>query len=108
MPHHGIFVAERLRHVLDTGKVEAAVLAPVPWFPLTGEKYGQYGRFARVAAEESFESCAVYHPKYPLIPRFGMSSAPAFLALASRRAVRRRFGDLRDFDLIDAHYFYPD
>ncbi|WP_405234336.1 glycosyltransferase [Lentisalinibacter salinarum] len=108
MPHHGIFVAERLRHVLETGAVDAAVLAPIPWFPLTGEGFGQYGAFARVSPEESFEGCVVDHPRYPLIPKLGMSSAPLFLALASLLAIRRRFGDLEDFDLIDAHYFYPD
>jgi glycosyltransferase involved in cell wall biosynthesis len=37
-----------------------------------------------------------------------MTIAPLLLAMASRKAIRRSFGDLRGFDLIDAHYFYPD
>ena len=32
-PNHGVFVATRLRHLLESGRVEARVVAPVPWFP---------------------------------------------------------------------------
>ena len=108
MPHHGIFVAERLRHLLASGIVQATVLAPVPWFPSRMKHYSRYAKFARVPAEETFENVMVYHPRYPLIPKVGMSSAPALLAAASLRAIRRTLGDCKQFDLIDAHYFYPD
>ncbi|MGH7000378.1 MAG: hypothetical protein ACREEA_02605 [Stellaceae bacterium] len=32
-PNHGIFVENRLRHLVASGRVAAHVLAPVPWFP---------------------------------------------------------------------------
>jgi glycosyltransferase involved in cell wall biosynthesis len=49
----------------------------------------------------------VLHPRYALLPKLGMTITPALLFLASLRAFRRIARE-RDFDLIDAHYFYPD
>ena len=82
MPRHGIFVAERLRHLLASGSMEATVVAPIPWFPFTSKRFGAYGTFARVPNEEEFEGCAVLHPRYPVIPKVGMSLAPVLLATA--------------------------
>jgi hypothetical protein len=42
MPHHGIFVENRLRSLLSSGEVAAMVVAPVPWFPSAHEKFGHY------------------------------------------------------------------
>ena len=108
MPRHGIFVAERLRHLLATGEADSTIVAPVPWFPWRAERFGTYGAFSRIPGEEVFEGRSVLHPRYPLIPKVGMTLAPMLLAAASYRAIRQAFGDLDDFDLIDAHYFYPD
>ncbi len=33
MPSHGVFVENRLRHLVAGGRVEARVIAPVPWAP---------------------------------------------------------------------------
>ena len=108
MPHHGIFVENRLRHLLASGKVTARVMAPVPWFPLTAGMFGAYGVFARVPRTETRHDTPILHPRYPLIPGIGMSLAPALLYLAMRPEVRRIIAAGFDFDLIDAHYFYPD
>ena len=32
-PNHGIFVENRLRHLVATGEVQSTVLAPTWWFP---------------------------------------------------------------------------
>src|SRR5256885_12194278 len=32
-PRHGIFVADRLRRLRDTGRGKATVVAALPWFP---------------------------------------------------------------------------
>ena len=108
MPRHGIFVAERLKHLLASGRIEAAVMAPVPWFPFESERFGAYSRFARVPREEEFEACPVLHPRYPVIPKIGMSLAPVLLAIASYRTLRRHSDMIDGFDVIDAHYFFPD
>jgi glycosyltransferase involved in cell wall biosynthesis len=47
----------------------------------------------------------VDHPRYLLVPKFGVPAAAILLYMASLAFLRNR---PVDFDLIDAHYFYPD
>jgi glycosyltransferase involved in cell wall biosynthesis len=108
MPRHGIFVENRLRHVLDTELVQTDVVAPVPWFPSTNKRFGSYADFARVPKHEQRNGVDIYHPRYPLVPKLGMSSAPWLMAKALHRFLARFPDNGRDFDLIDSHYFYPE
>eukprot|EP01031_Cornospumella_fuschlensis_P009511 gene9511-11673_t len=41
-PGHGIFVETRLRELMKSGQVESRVIAPVPWFPSTNPRWGDY------------------------------------------------------------------
>lgn len=107
-PLHGIFVETRLRELLKTGRVETRVVAPVPWFPSTEERWGDYARLARTPARETRHGIDVVHPRYLLPPRVGMTVAPALMALGARRALQRLRDEGFDFDVIDAHYYYPD
>ena len=104
-PNHGIFVENRLRHLLATGAAAARVLAPVPYFPSGAARFGPWGAYAR---QERRHGLLIDHPRYPVIPRLGMSLAPFLLAQASLRALRGMMRAGFDFDLIDAHYVYPD
>ena len=104
-PTHGIFVRER---ILALGaSVELQVVAPVPWFPRTrvlGERYYQY---STVPLWEELNGTRVLHPRFVTIPRFGKSMDGILLAagvLSSLRRVRNEF----PFDIIDAHWAYPD
>jgi len=108
LPQHGIFVAERLKHLLASGAVDASVVAPVPWFPAASGLFPTYSKWSTVPRAEVFEGVEVLHPRFPVIPKIGMSIAPALLALWTRRTMRRILAEGREFDLIDAHYFYPD
>ncbi|MBT9485999.1 MAG: glycosyltransferase [Rubrivivax sp.] len=107
-PSHGIFVETRLRELLKTGAVETRVIAPVPWFPLAGERFGEYGQFAATPREDTRHGIAVQYPRYLLLPKVGMNMAPASIARAAWPAVQRLLAQGFDFDLIDAHYYYPD
>ncbi len=107
-PLHGIFVETRLRELLKTGEVQTRVVAPVPWFPSTHERWGDRARMARTPAREQRNGIDVLHPRYPLIPKVGMTAAPLLLALASMPALQRVIDEGFDFDVIDAHYYYPD
>jgi glycosyltransferase involved in cell wall biosynthesis len=106
-PAHGIFVETRLRRLIADGRVEAKVLAPVPWAPpaLPGP---EMGKLRRIADPELRDGLVIEHPRYVVLPKIGMNLAPHTLY----RAMRRRFLRLRKaglkIDLIDAHYFYPD
>lgn len=106
-PNHGIFVENRLRHLAASDRVAARVLAPVPWFPSRHRIFGSYGRYADVPAEEIRHDLAIAHPRYLVVPKFGMSLTPVSLFAAALPAARR-LAAVQDFDLIDAHYAYPD
>lgn len=107
-PGNGIFVETRLRHLLEGKNIDCKVVAPVPWFPFSNEKFGEYSRFALVPRREIWRGVDVVHPRYPLIPKIGMSVAPLLMALAVKRSLRELINKGYNFDIIDAHYFYPD
>ncbi|TAK99049.1 MAG: glycosyltransferase family 4 protein [Rhodospirillaceae bacterium] len=107
-PIHGVFVENRLRQLAATGEVELRVVAPVPWFPPIGRWAGRYGMYVNAPRREVRHGLSVEHPRYPLVPKIGMTIAPTLLALSQRATVARIIREGYDFDLLDAHYFYPD
>lgn len=108
-PRHGIFVETRLRHLLsDFESISAKVVAPVPWFPFRSERFGSYSKFARIPKSETHNGLDVLHPRYLQLPKIGMTSAPRLLALACLPVLKKIIDDGFDFDLIDAHYYFPD
>ncbi|MEM9384878.1 MAG: glycosyltransferase family 4 protein [Pseudomonadota bacterium] len=107
-PSHGVFVENRLRHMLTSGEVEARVVAPVPWFPSTHPRFGTYAAHARVMAAETRHGVRITHPRYALLPKVGMHSAPLFMYWSLAKHVRKLMREGLEFDLIDGHYFYPD
>lgn len=107
-PGHGIFVETRLRELLKSGRVESRVIAPVPWFPSRRPRWGEYAKFAATPRREQRHGLDVLHPRYLLAPKVGMTTAPLMLALGARAAVAQLIDEGFDFDVIDAHYYYPD
>jgi teichuronic acid biosynthesis glycosyltransferase TuaC len=106
-PAHGIFVETRLRELLASGQVQSTVVAPVPWFPFTHPAFGAYAAQARAPQAEARNGIEVLHPRFPALPKIGMTLAPFLLYRAVLSQVERLRRE-RGFDLIDAHYFYPD
>ncbi len=107
-PAHGVFVEQRLLRLVASGRIEARVVAPVPWFPSSHPRFGRYATFARAPRSEIRNRISVLHPRYPLPPAIGMSAAPLLMAWAARNLLHGlRAGGFR-FDVIDAHYLYPD
>lgn len=107
-PRHGIFVEQRLRHLLAQQAVQAEVIAPVPWFPSKNPRFGAYADYAKVARFEQRHNIAIYHPRYLVLPKIGMLITPFLLAAATLPLVKKRLAEGDGFDVIDAHYFYPD
>jgi teichuronic acid biosynthesis glycosyltransferase TuaC len=107
-PGHGAFVETRLQQLLHTGAVDARVVAPVPWFPSTHPRFGPWARMAATPRAERHNGLDVQHPRYLLPPAVGETVAPLVLALGALPALRRLLREGFDFDLIDAHYYYPD
>ena len=103
-----MFVETRLQKLLETGEVEAKVIAPVPWFPSQAERFGAYALLAATPLREVRHGVEVFHPRYLLPPRVGMTVAPFSLARGAWSSVRNLLDQGWGFDVIDAHYFYPD
>jgi teichuronic acid biosynthesis glycosyltransferase TuaC len=107
-PRHGIFVETRLRQLAAVADVDCRVIAPVPWFPLESDVFGDYAQWARTPATETRHGIPIWHPRYAMVPKVGMRIQPAAIARAADRLLERfERGGWRP-DLIDAHYFYPD
>src|SRR5579859_4734336 len=70
-PVHGIFVENRLRHLVASGLIESRVVAPVPWAPF----FSRFAELAAIPAEEVRHGIPVHHPRYAVIPKVGMSAA---------------------------------
>ena len=104
-PRHGIFIETRLRMLLAQEAIGARVVAPVPWFPSGAVCFGDRGVFARVPRREARFGVTVEHPRYPVIPKLSWRFSPPLMAAATFRTVAAHAAD---FDLIDAHFFYPD
>ncbi|WP_374661044.1 glycosyltransferase family 4 protein [Inhella sp.] len=107
-PGHGLFVETRLRELLGSGCVEAQVVAPVPWFPSTHPRFGDWARMAATPRREERHGIRIEHPRYLLPPKIGQNVHPYVLALGALPTIRRLQRVGFDFDLIDAHFFYPD
>lgn len=106
-PRHGIFVEARLAAIQRVTGLEACVVAPVPWFPFA-RAGGERAQAAATAHEEMRLGNRVLHPRFWSPPGLAMYVQPLTMALSAMPAVRRLAREGGGFDVIDAHYFYPD
>jgi teichuronic acid biosynthesis glycosyltransferase TuaC len=106
-PAHGIFVETRLQQLVASGQLHSTVMAPVPWFPFTHSAFGEYATHARAPRSEVRNGIEVLHPRFPVLPKIATAVTPFLLARAVVPTFQRLLARRR-FDLIDAHYFYPD
>ncbi len=105
-PSYAIFIKNRMMAVHKYKDVELKVVAPVPFFPPLKIKPRWY-RFSQIKPFEILDGIEIYHPRYLVTPKIGMSlyGLNMFLgSLETVKAIYQRF----PFDLIDAHYIYPD
>lgn len=105
-PNHGVFIKERMTQFAKLDGCEIKVVAPVPYFS-AAVKLNWRWKFSQVARREIRDGVEVYHPRYLMPPKIGMSFY-GFLMLLSVVATVKRIQKDFDFDLIDAHYVYPD
>ncbi|MHB8534208.1 MAG: glycosyltransferase family 4 protein [Sulfuricaulis sp.] len=104
-PAHGLFVKERILALARL--VDLRVVAPVPWFPRTRIFGERYYRYAMVPLKENCTGTPVEHPRFPVIPRLCKTIDGPLLAAGSRSCLRK-IREAFPFDIIDAHWAYPD
>ena len=97
-----------LRELLKTGEVETKVVCARSLVSAFGERFGEYGKFAATPQFEQRNGMDVFHPRYFLPPKIGMNIAPYALARGALPTIRKLIREGFEFDLIDAHYYYPD
>ncbi len=104
-PQHGVFVKERMATFAKVHGSGLKVVAPVPYFPSVG--FGFRRMYAQVARQEIRDGLEVYHPRYFMTPKVGMVSYGLLMYLSVLPAIKR-IHQTFDFDVIDAHFVYPD
>ena len=95
-PLHGSFVLERVRHAAKLAAIE--IVAPIPWHRMLRDPPPR----REVAA-----GLTVHHPVLWYPPRILGSLRGLFMFFSTVRAIGRLQATF-DFDLIDAHFAYPD
>jgi teichuronic acid biosynthesis glycosyltransferase TuaC len=95
-PLHGTFVLERIRHLAALADIE--VVAPIPWFRAFR---------ARASGTQADPIIAIRHPKFWYLPKLLKYFRGVFLFMSTVGDVARLRATF-DFDLIDAHFAYPD
>lgn len=107
-PNQGIFVENRLRHLMKDTKIQAIVVAPVPWVPSLFKSSKSYGPLVSIPEIETRHNVTIYHPRYLVIPKIGWYFATPFFMYLATKSLVQKLHQVEKFDLIDSHYFYPD
>lgn len=105
-PRHGIFIEHRVAHTFEQSD-DVRVVAPVPWFPFSGPRWGRYGRLAAVPKSATRRGFRIMHPRHLALPKIGQTLSPLLMALSLYAPLKRLRREFR-FDVIDAYYLYPD
>ncbi len=104
MPALGIWV-ERIVQV-STALVDPTVIAPVPYVP-PGIPVDTLARYRRIERQRD-DGFAVYYPRIPVPPGRLLHAYEARLAYPVVRRVADALHRVRPFDLIHAHFIYPE
>jgi teichuronic acid biosynthesis glycosyltransferase TuaC len=107
-PRHGVFIEHRVRQLALSGQASVRVIAPVPWLPAAWSVLGRHAVLARVARREVRDGIDVRHPRFLAIPKLTSWFNPVTMALGALPEIRRLREEGGDFDLIDAHFLFPD
>lgn len=106
-PNLGLFVRERMRHVAQCG-VDVRVVAPVPSFPADPIIRSVKGGYRpAIAGRLKPQNGAVMHPPF-LCPPGVLKILDGWLYALSLLPVLHRVHRRYPFQLIDAHFAFPD
>lgn len=105
-PNYAVFIKNRMAAIHKYKDVELKVVAPIPFFPPLKIK-PQWYRFSQIERFEILDGIATYHPRYLVTPKIGMSLYGLNIFLGSLKTAKRIY-QIFPFDIIDAHYVYPD
>jgi glycosyltransferase involved in cell wall biosynthesis len=105
MPQLGLWVEGLVSHISDL--CEIRIIAPVPYCPPLPKFLG-YSHFRRIPSRERVNGIEVMHPRFFTGPGYSLHSAEASLYYWGIRGQVKQFRRQFPFDLIHAHFTYPD
>jgi teichuronic acid biosynthesis glycosyltransferase TuaC len=108
MPLHGIFVARRVAALAQGENREVQVVAPVPYYPKFLPGNAEWNKLKFVPDVEEQHGLRVHHPRYFNPPKIGMARYGQWMAQGSQARVTHLLHNGFPFDVIDAHFIYPD
>jgi len=103
----GSFNFERMKAI---SKVETIkVVSPVPYFPTAKalKYFKKWSSYSRVKKKDVLEDVEVYYPRVLVIPKICSILNGYLYRLSFDRTLRSIYEDYK-FDIIDAHYLWPD
>ena len=103
-PTFGTFVARQFEALAARGDWAVTVINPIGLPPVA---VGRYAALARAVNDGVEDGVQVLRPRFPLIPALSARWNPSLIARAVLPIARRLHAD-RQFDLVDAQFFYPD
>lgn len=108
-PNRGLFTRQLAAEIGKLCALDVAV--PLPWFPsnpLAAKLAPRYAReFGSIAPRREWDGVPAIYPRYPLIPRISERLHDRLMYFGVRRAITALHRQ-RPFDLINAHWLYPD
>lgn len=105
-PNNAIFIKNRMAALCQYCPAQLKIIAPVPYFPPLAI-FKKWYIFSRIPDHEIQDGLEVFHPRYLVTPKIGMSLYGLSMFLTCLPLVRKIYKTF-PFDLIDAHYIYPD
>ncbi|MFN0111960.1 MAG: glycosyltransferase family 4 protein [Blastocatellia bacterium] len=110
-PNFGVFVKHRVAAMARLEDVNVRVVAPIPATRLLPRavlaRSLRWQQMARAPEQEVIGGLPTLHPRYLVTPKIGMSFYGNWMARGAFETVERLHAE-QPFDLIDAHYAYPD
>ncbi len=108
-PNRGLFTRQLAAEMAKLCELEVAV--PLPWFPsgrLAARLAPGYAReFGALAPRQEFDGVLATYPRYLLLPKLSEGAHDRLMYLGVRGAIARRHRE-KPFDVINAHWLYPD
>lgn len=104
-PQLGVFIKERMTRYAKSSGNSVRVVAPVPYFPPF--KWSRRYPFSQISQDEMIDGTEVSHPRYVMTPKVGMMWYGLLMFLSVLPRVSRINREFK-FDVIDAHFVYPD
>ncbi|WP_289022053.1 glycosyltransferase [Desulfobacter postgatei] len=103
----GGFIARRMSCWAENHASQWLPIAPVPYFPRLPFN-SPWKKYSDVESVESFKQWEVQHLRYMMVPMIGLPFQGQSMAACTLPKVKELIIQKGPFDLIDAHFIYPD